>query len=188
MLSLKTNPVGIDIPIQKAQTKLHSILMREWGIDDDLYECYGRCYRNQCNRGYIAEVYTESNEYKEVYFNDRLHAVSFFSVSPEITHTTLSKAGVHLIFFADLKKLALKDRFGTAIQHRADEELRRQVMRALGTFSYSMTYEGSELGIENVLSEYPGTRRDERLKFIDMHPFHCFRLNYNLIFDPNKIC
>ncbi|MBX3253918.1 MAG: hypothetical protein KF862_07220 [Chitinophagaceae bacterium] len=188
MLILKNNPAGVDIPIQKAQTKLHSFLTNAWEIDEGQYECYGRAYRNQSEGGYVAEVYIGGNEYKEVYFNDGLHAISFFGISTEVTNSVMNRVNVHLVMFADLNKMALKDRFGATIQHRADEELRQQVFRSLSKFSFGMNYEGFELGVENVLKEYPGTRRDDRLKFIDMHPYHCFRFNYNLIFDPNKIC
>ena len=74
------------------------------------------------------------------------------------------------------------------ITHRADEEIRQDVLQAVGKSSFGMTFKSVDLWIENVLKEYPGSRRDERLKAVDMHPVHCFRYNYTLLYNPNKIC
>lgn len=190
MLILKNNPVGIDIPINKAQKQLHKYLLSAWGLSDKegSYLCYGRAYRNQYDRGYVAEVYKGADEYEEVYWNDTLTAISFFGISSGEVNNVLHKVDVHLVFFVDLNKLALKDRMGQVIQHRSDEETRQTVFKALGKISHGFTYKGFDIGIERVLLEYPGTYRDERLKFRDMHPLHCFRMNYELIYDPYKIC
>lgn len=170
----------MDIPIQKLQQLLHKRLMQAWGLDatvtaqNKLYECYGRSYRNKRDNSYIAEVYTTGNEYKEVFWNDALHAISFFgagsSIKTQVSHTT----DVHLVFFVNLAKLK------PDIAHRADEELRTEIIEILGRYNYGFTYSGVETGIENVLKEYPGSYRNERLKYVDMHPVHCFRLNFTL--------
>lgn len=189
MLITKTNPSGLNWYVQQLQTKIHNELISLWELADlNQYECYGLCYRNKRDGGYVAEVYTSGNEYKEVYWNDQLTAISFFGISNNIKRTVKSEAEVHLVFFTNLQKLALKDYQGNAIAHRADEELRNMVTGILGRFSNGFTVLSTDLWLENVLREYPGSYRDQRLKAVDMHPVHCFRINLKLIYDQNKNC
>lgn len=191
MLIVKTNPVGIDLYIQRLQTKLHNALIdaAHWNLSDpSKYECYGRCNRNKTKDGYIAEVYTGGNDYKEVYWNDALTAISFFGISNQVKRTVGAEADVHLVMFADLNKLALKDKDGSTIAHRSDEELRQMVLGVIGKNSFGFTVQSVEMWIENVLKEYPGSRRDDRLKYVDMHPVHSFRINLNIKYNPDKNC
>ncbi len=181
MLITKTNPVGIDWYIQQLQTRLHTELLKTWGVDVK-YTCYGRCYRNKKDDGYIAEVYTGGNEYKEVYHDDGISAISFFGISDKITNDVENKARVHLVFFVNLWKLK------PTITHRADEEVRQDVFKAIGAQSFGFSFESVDLWLENVLKEYPGSRREQRLKAVDMHPVHCFRFNFKLLYNPNHIC
>jgi len=191
MLSIKTNPVGIDLYIQRLQTKLYNLLIDADHLnltDATKYEAYGRCNRNKTDDGYIAEVFTSGKEYKEVYWNDTLKVLSFFGLNNVIKRGVNAEAEVHFVMFADLSKLALKDKDGNTIAHRADEELRRMVTGIIGKYSFGFEVTGIQLWIENVLKEYPGSRRDNRLKYVDMHPVHCFRINMTLLYNPNKIC
>ena len=181
MLITKSNPVGIDVSIQKFQSMLHSKLTDpdRWN-NASTYRCYGRCYRNKKDKSHIAENYEGQKEYKEVYWDDSLSAISFFGISSPVTHEVTEKANVHLIFFVDLAKVK------PSIAHRADEEVRKDVMELFGKGVYGMTYKSMDLWIENVLREYPGSIRDERLKNVDMHPVHCFRFNFLSQYDINK--
>lgn len=192
MLIVKTNPAGIDWYIQQLQTLLHNRLIDadHWNLADNTkYEAYGRCNRNRTENGYKAEVYTGNNKYKEVYWDDALTAISFFGISgTPIKQGVKSEADVHFVMFANLTKLALKDKNDTVIAHRADGELRIMVQNIIGKNSFGFSYVSTELWLENVLREYYGSIRDERLKYVDMHPVHCFRINFKLLFDPNKIC
>lgn len=180
MLITKTKPAGIDIPIQKAQTRAYNHLVAVWG-GGIKYDAYGRCYRNKNATGYIAEVFSAGTEYKEVYLDDTLDAISFFGISDKITFDKENKTDVHWIFFVNLLKLK------PGITHRADEEVRQDVGKALGPAAFGLFYQSIEFSVDNILREYPGSRR-EKLKAADMHPWHCFRLNYKMIYDPNKIC
>lgn len=189
MLFSKNSPVGLDWYIQQLQTKLHSSLRTAWGTGGELlttteYECYGRCYRNKKDDGYVAEVYTTGNDYKEVYWNDKLSAISFFGISDSIKTASVasSTTDIHLVFFVNLAKLKPE------ITHRADEEVRMDVYNAIGKISNGFTFKGVELWIENVLKEYPGSRRNDRLKVVDMHPVHCFRFDFSLLYNQNQNC
>jgi hypothetical protein len=187
MLITKTNPVGIDVAIQNLQTHLHKQLVTKWGLtgnDDPAYECYGRAYRNKMDSGYIAEVYTGGVggvEYKEVYWNDELTAISFFGTGSKTTFDIKNKADVHLVFFVNVKKLK------PSAAHRADEEVRNEIQQLFGNTLHGFSYESMELWLENVLREYPGSRRDNRLIAVDMQPVHCFRINLTLLYKPS-IC
>lgn len=183
MLITKTNPAGVDVPIQHVQEFLHARLLALWEISDaSLYRSYGRCYRNKQDFGYVAENYEGGNEYKEVYWDDNLTAISFFGTGTTVVHDKIKeKADVHLVFFVNLAKVK------PAIGHRADEEVHRDLLRLIGETIHGLTYTGLDTGIDNVLREYPGSRRDKRLLAVDMHPVHCFRLNFSLLYSKN-IC
>jgi hypothetical protein len=184
MLITKTNPVGIDVPIQTLQTYLHKQLVSKWGLtgyDDPAYMSYGRVYRNKKDSQYIAEAYIGNNEYKEVYWDDTLTAISFFGTGSKTTFDLKNKTDVHLVFFANVYKLK------PGLAHRADEEVRNEIQQLFGNTLHGFTYESMELWLENVLREYPGSRRDNRLIAVDMQPVHCFRLNLTLLYKPN-IC
>lgn len=186
MLNVIASPVGIDVPIRKMQEKLHKALMAKWNLDttvpaeNKLYECYGRCYRNKKAKGYVAEVFKGGKDYADVYWDDKLNAISFFGIGQTIEHKISEKVNVHLVFFVDLKKLK------PALVNRADEEVRLDVLEVVQTFGFGFTYTSLDLGIENVLKEYPGSYRDERLANVDMHPIHCFRLNFALTYTKNN--
>lgn len=181
VVSYSGGPKGIDVPIRKFQEKLHGLLLTAWGIETALYQSYARCYRNKKGTGYVAEVYTGSNEYKEVYWNDSFNAISFFGIGNTISHEKIETVDVHLVFFVNLEKLK------PALTNRGDEEVRLDVLNAVQTNNFGFRYTGVELGIENVLKEYPGSYRDGRLNAVDMHPVHCFRLNFSLTYNKN-IC
>jgi hypothetical protein len=182
MLFLKTAPVGVDIPIQKLQLYLHEKLLAKWGLQNVDYEAYGRCYRNQKEDGYVAEVYVGGNEYKEVYLDDRISVLSFFGLSGDIEFEVTNTADVHLIFWVNIKRLY------PAITHRADEEVRKDVQELVQKKMYGFTLTEVRLGIERVHQEYRGTimaaqANLDTLKYRDMHPFHCFRFDLKLLYD-----
>lgn len=191
MLISKTNPAGVDFHIDQLQTHLHTQLIGAdyWNLSDAAkYKAYPRCHRNKTDNGYIAENYEGSGEYREVYWDDTVTAISFFGMTGSVKVGLMNEADIHLVFFANLDKLALTDKTGAVIQHRADEELRNMVQAIIGKYGYGFTYVSTDFWIENVLKEYPGSRRDDRLKYVDMHPVHCFRINLKLNYKANKSC
>lgn len=180
----KTGPVGIDAKVQEFQGKLHAALLARWEIESSAYHCHGRCYRNRKAEGYVAEVHTIDNEYKEVYWDDTLSAISFFGLNnAPIRHDSIEQASVHLVFFVNLRKLK------PDITHRADEEVRLDVLNIVGRSVSGFVYQSLELGIENVLKEYAASWRTAgkfaSLDAVDMHPVHCFRLNFSINYDKN---
>jgi hypothetical protein len=183
MLITGDNRTGIDEKIKRVQIAMYSRLKTVWGItNDNDYDCYGRVYRNKKDNQYIAELYTGNGEYKDVYWDDKKAAISWFGTGSIITYDIQNIVPVHLVFFVNLKKLK------PTIQHRADEEVRRDVQKVFGKFFHGFTFGSIELWLENVLKEYPGSRRDKLLSAVDMEPVHCFRLNLTLIYPFNNNC
>jgi hypothetical protein len=182
MLNLIETPAAEHIAVQKFQRKIHERLLKLWGLSTDDYQSYGLAYRNQTKDGYIAQWYLgEGNYSNDLYFDDKYKAVSFFGLSGGFTHDVGDTVKVHLVFFVDVQKIK-------PTVHRADAEIRQDVVGVCSNGLYGFNYEGMDLWLENVLREYNGSRRDERLKYIDMHPKHCFRLNFELRFNQTKIC
>lgn len=180
MLILKEVPSGIDIQIGKLAKLVHDGLVKAWGVDVT-YKAYGRCYRNKTEDGYIAENYEGKGEYKEVYWDDSLAAISFFGLSGRQVVQSGNELDVHLVFFVNLAKVK------PLITHRADDEVRKDVQNLVGGMgSFGHKLDSIELSLENVLKEYPGSRRDDRLKYVDMHPVHCFRFNFSYRYNINN--
>lgn len=181
MLIAKIDPQGVDIPIHLLQATLHEQLLAKWNISNDQYKCYPRCYRNKQPGGiYRAENFEGGKDYRSAYWDDTLSVVSFFGLASTEKHGMTEKVSVHLIFFVDLKKLK------PAINHRADEEVRKDVQLIAEQNMYGFTYQSTEMWSENVLREYVGSARELESK-IDMHPVHCFRINFDLYYNKN-IC
>lgn len=180
---IKTAPKGIDVKIQAYQGFIYDKLLATWGITGTDYNSYGRAYRNQSEKGYIPEVFTGNSalsgkDYQEVLFNDRVKVQSFFGVG----ETQQFKAGaatakVFLVFMCNVKELK------PTIQHRADEEIRNDVEKLCASPRHGFTMTGIITGIDSVFNEYPGVRRDEGMRFRDMHPKHCFRIDFDLLYN-----
>lgn len=187
MLNLKNNPVGIDIPIQDFQQFLYNKLKALWPVDDISYESYGRAYRKLSDLGYRPEVFVSSIQldntvYKPVYFDETNNkAVSFFFVGDVIKQDHgNSTARVSLIFIVNVPVLK------PALLHRGDEEIRVDVEMLCQLRKYG--FEMTELitGYKNVFAEFDGLTKQDPSTYKDSHPFHCFRINMNLLYDINE--
>lgn len=174
-------PVGLNVPVRKMQEYIHRELLKKWGVEVmALYHSHGLCYRNKKDNGYVAEIFISDNsqgeiDYKETYWDDNLTAISFFGTDTKTTFDLDAVNKIHLVYFVNLNKIK-----PTAI-HRADIDVQRDLISLFKTVNYGFSLNSVETGIENVLREYPGSYRDTKLKVVDMHPVHCFRLNFTLI-------
>jgi hypothetical protein len=180
MLNQSPSPVGKDISIQRLQSKLHTSLLTKWGLNSTEYLSYDRCYPNKKDKGYVAEVYTGANQYKEVYWDDAYSVVSFFGVSERENFNMVLEVPVHIVFFVDLSKIK------PTRTNRADEEARKDVLDIIGGGLFGFSFQSVEVRIENVLKEYKSTLVDKRLVKVDMHPIHAFRINLLLKYDMSN--
>lgn len=179
-LIVRDKPMGVDYHIHKLQSWIYSQLLTVWG--NVRYDAYPRCYRNKKANGFIAELFKGGKEYKEVYWDDAVAAMSFFGIDDSEKVGVLHSVDVHLVFFTNLKKLKPSAVF------RADNEVRTDVINACSDTGFGFRLTSIQTGLENVLKEYPSSIREKRLDTVDMHPLHCFRLNFSLQYNPNKIC
>lgn len=172
MLYQINNPKGIDIPIQKLQKRLFDGLLDDWKMNEGDYNSFSRVYKNKKSNGYIPEAYVGGNEYREVFFDDKVFATSFFSVSDKIElEFEEMRANVSVIFTVNLEKIK------AGYQHRADEEARLDAIKLCEMFGFKFI--SLETGIDNVFKEY----NRNFITFRDMHPLHCFRINLSIIYN-----
>lgn len=177
----KPSPIGIDIPIQRFQEFLYPALLELWEITDAAYDCHGRAYRNQSDDGYYPEVFDGETDYKEVFFDDSLKALSFFHLG-DVTKYDVGNATapIALIYMVNVKELK------STYAYRADEEIRNDVEKFCQIDNYGFRMTDMIIGIDQVFKEYSGWRKDNGVKYRDMHPTHCFRLNFQVLFDINE--
>lgn len=170
MLYIKNNPVGIDKKIDFIQQNIFKKLCKLWNITEADYNSFCRAYKNQKNSGYVPEFYMGTNEYEELFFDDTVSATSFFVVADKVDLVMSSfKAIVSLVFCVDIPRLR-------TLQHRADEEIRQDV---IGKLQGIVDISSVETGINNVFREFTQTQ----IKYRDLHPMHCFRINFSLIYN-----
>lgn len=190
MLTTIQNPRGVDYQVAKLQAWLQGILFPIWGLDPTVsaqnssYVFYPRVHRNPDNAsGFIAELYLGDGNYKEVYWDDTLFGLSFFGIGQSATHNgNQDMIKVHLVTFANLGKLYAN------VLHRADNEIRMDFQKVFEAPILGFQLESTEIGLANVLREYPGSRRDDRLAAADMGKIHAFRLNLSLNFNRAEQC
>jgi len=174
MIATKTKPAGIDILIQALQSFLYVNLQKDWNMLPADYNSYGRVYRNQTDdSGYSPEVYTTNGEYLDSFFDDTVKVVSFFNIG----ETQIYKGGlsteVALIFcVTDIGKIK------PGVVWRADEEIRRDVQIHCHKNRFGFTMLSVDMGVDKVFREYSGWKKKSGIEFMDMHPYHCFRINF----------
>lgn len=182
MLYTKSTISGLDIKIQNLQSNLYPKLQNLWNVSDSTYDSFGRSYMNETKDGVIPEVYWGgSPEYREVLFDDTKAATSFFGVNPNIKNVgATSTAQVFLIFMVSmpLLKPGVTDSYPDEIIHTDVQKLCYE-----GIFNFTKT--GFVTGIKDVFKEYSGTRIKAGIKYRDMAPMHCFRINFNVIYNVN---
>lgn len=174
----KISPIGIDRPIQSYQSVFYDFFKKLWNLTDNDWNCYGRVYRNQTEDGYAPEAYVGNGEYQEVFFDDTLKVLSFFGIGETIKFTNLSAiAQVSLVMMVNIPSVKQN------ILGIADEEIRNDVQNFCRTPRFSFEMQSFETGLDTVFKEYSGWRKKEGIKYRDQYPLHCFRINFNLIYN-----
>lgn len=161
----KTNPVGIDKRIDRIQHLLFN------GLDWTNYDSYHRVYLNETGDEKAFEFYLSENEYKDVLYDDRKSATSFFTTKENSNKNGTWSNEISIIFQLNLAELY------PLIGHRADEEAHRDVINVLEKNGFDIT--SKEVGIRNVYSDMGYGKG----KFEDLEPFHVFKININLEYE-----
>lgn len=180
MIIKKDKPAGVDKLIQVYQQFLYDQLQKVWNIQAADYTSYGRVYRNQTADGYTPEAYTGTNEYKDSFFDDTVKCSSFWGLGESQRYNGGLVSPVFLIFQVRI------DQLKPAIAWRGDEEVRVDVENLCKTGRFGFMFSGVETGIDNVFREFSGWKKKEGVKYRDTHPWHCFRLNFNITYPINN--
>jgi len=172
----KTNPLGIDVIIDKMQVYFDKKLLLTFPD----WENNHRAYKNPLKNGLIPEVYTANGEYREVFFNDNFVMTSFFLVGDERSYRDgLSTVKISLIVQTNLS-LALQD-----ISHRADEELISTFSDVIKQSIWAKNFANTITGIDNVYSEFDKSK----IKYDDMSNFHVVRFDFvDVSYDASLKC
>jgi hypothetical protein len=158
---VKTAPIGVDYYIDKLQRYLYSNLA--WSN----YESYHRGYRNPKEDNFIPEVYVGEDQYKEVFFDDRFSATSYFLLDEE---NPIENSGVQPT--VSLYYQVKLDQIKPAITHRPDEEVLNEVLFWIKKSGYGIKATSVISGIPNV---YAGLKQDQ-VQFDNMNEFYVFRI------------
>lgn len=127
----KTNPTGIDKPIQRMQSLLYSRL-GILGYTD--INGFGRAYvhRDKDDKK-IPHRYVKGSkgDYEEILFNDTVNGHFFFIDSSETKpESGMYETDVDIIFFFDLPKIKPN------VNHRADEEVRSELISEIERYRW----------------------------------------------------
>ena len=169
----KISPVGIDTSIDEVQVSLFNHLTNTalWTN----YESYPRAYKNPLGDNTIPEVATDDEEYKEVLFDDKFRATSFFLTEDNaVSNGEVFTQRVSIIFQGILTEL-----YPTITTHRADAEMLDDVMRAFEKTNYTVT--NIITGVDNVYSDLDlRARLKEHIDLTDMSQFHVLRVDFEV--------
>jgi hypothetical protein len=104
MLIRKTDPIGLDVLIDRLQVKLGK-LSDVWGAPSFEITGFPRCYVNDKDGNKNIEYFDKDNEYSTVLYAE--NTKFFFTQESDITpiDTTGFKADVNLFFIIDLKEV-----------------------------------------------------------------------------------
>lgn len=171
---------GIDRPIQNLQTLLYnrlSVMWGEFGLTGDMFEMYGRTYRNYKEEGYVPEAYVSNGNYsKDLFFDDTKSALLWFGLNdPDKVSETEHTYSVSLYGFVNLEKL----KPGNSTQ-RMDEAVINDIVRLIGGGVFGFTVTGIYRDIDAVLSKYSGAIKKRALNQ-DMQPRCGFKIDLSIV-------
>lgn len=174
-----TTTIGLDALIASVQTDLYNYIGTRWS---GTINGYGRVSKNKrADRGEVAEWYLGDNEYQEVYFDDEFSG-SFFFIDAD-KHETEDEhaysASVKCVFMVDLKQVLPNE------TERSDAKARRDIVECLRKIAYGRySITGIETGIDTI---FQGLDQSD-LKFMDIHPQHCFAVNLKILYYLKDQC
>ena len=169
----KISPVGIDTSINIIQEQLYNHLTTKslW----TKYESYPRAYKNPLGENTIPGVAISDTEYKEVLFDDKFKATSFFLIEDNAgSNGDVFTQNVSIIFQGILTEL-----YPLITAHRADAEMLDDIMKAFEKSRYTVT--NIITGVDNVYSDLDlRNKLKEHINLTDMSQFHVLRLDFEV--------
>ena len=172
----KSNPKGLDYHIQAHQTALYNALKTLWSLSDSDMDFYGRAYRNKYEDGYTPEVYDGNGNYHSVLWDDSKKAMAFYGIKgARVIDSAQVNTQAYLIFMCNLDNLRPGD-------SRNDEEVREDVSKQCLYTQSGFEMKGMSTDGDIVFKEYSGYKTVKGMGFQDLHPYHYFRIDFNLIY------
>lgn len=169
MIYTKTNPVGIDIPIDNLNLKIANYLYSIWSLTDSNSDFYGRVYRNKTKSGYIPEGFVTT--YKDVLFNTKKNCTSFFYVNGQPSND-LGNWTANIVHVLQI----LLDQVYPDITHRADEEIRKDLNSIYDLQPFQFILNRFSHNISEVFIDFDINLKD----YYDMQPLFNLRLDLTL--------
>lgn len=175
MNNLKTNPKGLDVIIYRVQKKLYDKLSTMWaGVE--LFG-YDRCYLSNRNGVKSIDYYVSDKEYENLIVAEKNKF--FFTAENEVKNVGINyyETSIELYFIVNVSEIK------PDILHRADEEVRKDVLNLLQTMS-DTSIDYVVFNTDNVFNKYFFNQ------VIDLEPYHCFKvvLKVNKYHLNNKLC
>lgn len=175
MNHLKTDPVGIDVPIDLIQRRTYQYLLERWGKLD----MYGRVYKKTDRDGNIGlERYKGSGEYEKVLFSEGNKVFFVQGDSPE------NNMGVFTNSVWAVAILNLDDIY--ADKGRADEEAHNDLVTELSKVVSMDAIKGLEYGMPNLKRVVDDAFEVGTFRFSDIHPYHVFMVRMELEYYLNE--
>lgn len=172
MNNLKTNPIGLDAVIDGVQKKMYT-LSNYWNVD---LEGYPRCYILNKESGQTVESYLGDNEYsKPLSFAE---GNKFFFVCPnDIDNVSIQYYTTNIELYFILNVVECKP----SILHRADEEIRNDVINLIETIP-QVKVNRIIWQIDKVFNRFRNkqSRSFDYDVMTDIHPYHAFKIELEL--------
>jgi len=168
-----TNPVGVDVEIDKIQKKTYTKLVELWGNLD----MYGRVHKVTTKDGVSVERFLGNGEYEKVLFSEGNKVFFLQGDNPSFNLGTTSN-DVWMICILDVNAVR-------PLQHRGDEEAHMDVVTILSDFMPLSNITAVEYEIANLSRVVEEPFQLTNFNMTDIHPFHVFmvkfKVNYSLI-------
>lgn len=161
----KTNPVGIDRPINVLQDFLYQRLQSLWSLTTSQINAFPRVYRI----GQDIRHFTSGKDYNplDLLLEDKVPVQFFFLDNQSRTFDDSWSTEVDVYFGVKLSVVK------PSISHRADEEVKQDL--------YNILQQGSE-GVVSI-QQVDLNGFEERM---DMQPYHFFRFTLKLTYRYDK--
>lgn len=175
MNNLKVNAVAQDAIIQRMQKRLYTDLLVSWGLTDETFFGYGRCYVIDDKGKKTVKWFVGKKEYNVISVPE---GNKFFflnrSISKKVDILNF-ETEIELIFIVDIVKLKPN------ILHRADLEVQADVEFILNQFN-NVWVESIEMGFASCLNGIDYQQES------DLQPYHVFKYNLGIRYEPNDQC
>jgi hypothetical protein len=175
MILTNDSDIGVDSVINDIQEELYDKITSLWSGTID---GYGRLYKNKRDGSYIPEYYHSKNDYKPIYYNDKVDGQFFFLVDDT------SDTEDSVVFTVKCKCVFSVNIVNVLGSGRNDQEAHRDVVEVLRDINGNYDIKGIETTVEDVFRGY----NTESIKHSNINPKHTFSVNLDLNYYLTNKC